>query len=149
MEEIWKPIEEFDGEYMVSNHGRVKSLKRHKERIMPMTIQESGYYAAMFHMNKKSYCRKVHRLVCEAFIPNPDNLPEINHIDGNKLNNHVSNLEWCTHQQNVTHSWDHGLAHPHGPSKEGRERLSKIWRGVPYAGKGEKRKPSPLHFFDK
>ena len=90
-QEQWKPIQEFNGEYEVSNLGRVRSMKRYYGmvgHIMPQTIQCKGYYAVTFWMNNKAYCRKVHRLVIEAFTPNPDSLPCINHIDGNKLNNH-------------------------------------------------------------
>lgn len=115
-QEQWKPIQEFNGEYEVSNLGRVRSMKRYYGmvgRIMPQTIQRKGYYAVTFHMNNKAYCRKVHRLVIEAFTPNPDSLPCINHIDGNKLNNHVSNLEWCTYQANMQHAVRTGLTHPH------------------------------------
>ena len=116
-QEQWKPIQEFNGEYEVSNLGRVRSMKRYYGvvgRIMPQTIQRKGYYAVTFWMNNKAYCRKVHRLVIEAFTPNPDNLPCINHIDGDKLNNHVSNLEWCTYQANMQHAVRTGLTHPHG-----------------------------------
>ena len=132
MEEEWKPIERFNGEYMVSSHGRLRSLKRHKDRLMPMTIQERGYYAAMFHMKNKHICVKVHRLVAETFIPNPDHLPEINHKDGNKLNNHVENLEWCTRSYNVKHSFDTGLKKPTTFTDEERKRISEAvkahWR---------------------
>ena len=130
-QEQWRPIERFNGEYMVSNHGRVRSLKRHGDRIMPQTIQRRGYYAVTFWMDNKAKCVKVHRLVAETFIPNPDNLPEINHIDGNKLNNHVSNLEWCTRSHNVKHSFDTGLKQPHYMTDEERKHLSDMWRGRP------------------
>jgi len=116
MEEIWKPIEWTEGGYEVSNLGRVRSMKQYYgviARIMPATIQKKGYKAVMFHINGKAKCTKVHRLVAEAFIPNPDNLPCINHIDGNKLNNQASNLEWCTYQQNMQHAVRTGLTHPH------------------------------------
>ena len=90
-QEQWKPIERFNGEYEVSNLGRVRSMKKYRGatgRIMPQTIQRKGYYAVTCWMNNKAICVKVHRLVIETFKPNPDSLPCINHIDGNKLNNH-------------------------------------------------------------
>ena len=131
-QEQWKPIQEFNGEYEVSNLGRVRSMKRYYGvvgRIMPQTIQRKGYYAVTFWMNNKAYCRKVHRLVIEAFTPNPDNLPCINHIDGNKLNNHVSNLEWCTYQANMQHAVRTGLTHPHQWTDEERKQISERNKG--------------------
>ena len=131
-QEQWKPIQEFNGEYEVSNLGRVRSMKRYYGvvgRIMPQTIQRTGYYAVTFHMNNKAYCRKVHRLVIEAFTPNPDNLPCINHIDGNKLNNHVSNLEWCTYQHNMQHAVSTGLTHPHRWTDDERKQISERNKG--------------------
>ena len=131
-QEQWKPIQEFNGEYEVSNIGRVRSMKRYKGvvgRIMPQTIQRKGYYAVTFWMNNKAYCRKVHRLVIEAFTPNPDSLPCINHIDGNKLNNHVSNLEWCTYQANMQHAVRTGLTHPHQWTDEERKQISERNKG--------------------
>ena len=131
-QEQWKPIQEFNGEYEVSNLGRVRSMKRYYGmvgRIMPQTIQRTGYYAVTFHMNNKAYCRKVHRLVIEAFTPNPDNLPCINHIDGNKLNNHVSNLEWCTYQANMQHAVRTGLTHPHRWTDDERKQISERNKG--------------------
>ena len=131
-QEQWKPIQEFNGEYEVSNIGRVRSMKRYYGmvgRIMPQTIQRKGYYAVTFHMNNKAYCRKVHRLVIEAFKPNPDNLPCINHIDGNKLNNHIDNLEWCTYQQNMQHAVRTGLTHPHQWTDEERKQISERNKG--------------------
>ena len=138
--EEWRPIAEFKGEYEVSNLGRVRSMKRYGGmvgHIMPQTRQPSGrggkltYYAVMLHMNNKPYCRKVHRLVAEAFIPNPDNLPQINHKDGCKTNNVATNLEWCTAKANTIHAWREGLAKPHVPSAEARQRLHDLWVGKP------------------
>ena len=126
MEEIWKPIEGTDGGYEVSNLGRVRSMKMYRGatgRIMPHTKQHHGYHAVMFHINGKAQCRKVHRLVAEAFIPNPDKLTDVNHKDGNKDNNQVSNLEWVTHQVNVQHSFDTGLKKPHRWTDEERKRI--------------------------
>ena len=131
-QEQWKPIQEFNGEYDVSNLGRVRSMKRYYGvvgRIMPQTIQRKGYYAVTFWMNNKAYCRKVHRLVIEAFTPNPDSLPCINHIDGNKLNNHVSNLEWCTYQANMQHAVRTGLTHPHQWTDKERKQISERNKG--------------------
>ena len=131
-QEQWRPIQEFNGEYEVSNLGRVRSMKRYYGvvgRIMPQTIQRTGYYAVTFHMNNKAYCRKVHRLVIEAFKPNPDSLPCINHIDGNKLNNHIDNLEWCTYQHNMQHAVRTGLTHPHRWTDEERKQISERNKG--------------------
>ena len=131
-QEQWKPIQEFNGEYEVSNLGRVRSMKRYYGmvgRIMPQTIQRKGYYAVTFWMNNKAYCRKVHRLVIEAFTPNPDSLPCINHIDGNKLNNHVSNLEWCTYQANMQHAVRTGLTNPHRWTDDERKQISERNKG--------------------
>ena len=126
-QEHWTPIERFNGEYEVSNLGRVRSMKKYRGatgRIMPQTIQRKGYYAVTCWMNNKAICVKVHRLVIETFKPNPDSLPCINHIDGNKLNNHIDNLEWCTYQQNMQHAVRTGLTHPHQWTDEERKQIS-------------------------
>ena len=108
--EEWRTVENTNGMYEVSNLGRVRSLCRNKVRIMPQTKQHHGYHAVMFHVNNKPVCRKVHRLVAQAFIHKPEGVKlEVNHKDGNKDNNQVDNLEWVTHQQNVKHSFDTGL----------------------------------------
>ncbi len=110
-EEIWKAVADSNGEYHISNHGRVKSYKCGKERILKPYLLGGGlpYYAYSLHIKNKRKICKVHRLVALAFIPNPDNKPQVNHKDGNKTNNHINNLEWVTHQENVQHAWDTGL----------------------------------------
>lgn len=102
MEEIWKDVVGCEG-YQVSNFGRVKSLKyRNKceERILKQTKNKvTGYYM----VNICGKTRSVHRLVAQALIPNPHNLPQINHKDEDKTNNHVENLEWCDRKYNVNY----------------------------------------------
>ena len=107
------PQEEFaeicDGDYLVSNFGRVISLKNtrgfpRKEPIVLKTWSAGNGYECVALKNGKKH--NVHRLVAEAFIPNPQNLSEVNHKDKNKFNNHVDNLEWCTRQYNVNYSKD-------------------------------------------
>lgn len=105
--EIWKPIKETDGCYLISNYGRVKSVPRNgtinKERIIKQQLKKDNYYQVNMKVYGKSIWRRVNRLVAQAFIPNPDNLPCVNHKDGNKLNNCVDNLEWCTAKDNTNH----------------------------------------------
>ena len=108
-QEIWKVIAECNGTYYVSSWGQVKSYKYGKERILKPGLIGNGYPAVDICTNGKRKMHRIHRLVAVAFIPNPDNKPQINHKDGDKLNNHVSNLEWMTNQENQQHGWDTGL----------------------------------------
>ena len=109
-QEIWKPVAECNGEYYVSSWGRVKSLKFGKERILKPNLIGKGYPAVhISYFNKKQKCQIIHKLVAMAFIPNPDNKPQVNHKDGNKLNNHIDNLEWTTIKENIQHAYDTGL----------------------------------------
>ena len=101
-----KPLEEFPN-YGVTTDGKVYNLKTHKQK--KSRIGDQGYEFVTLYKNNKSKRRTVHRLVALQYIPNPDNLPEINHKDGNKLNNIVENLEWCDHSYNIQHVWDTGL----------------------------------------
>ena len=107
MEEIWKPIKDYEGLYEVSNLGRVKSLKRfhhQREQILKNKLTKDGYYEIALLKNSKYKYIRIHRIVAQTFIPNEMNKKEVNHKDGNKLNNCVDNLEWCTSSENQKHA---------------------------------------------
>lgn len=114
MEEIWKPIKGYEDRYQVSNFGRVRS----KDMVLPCVVNgiettrvrrgvirkshigHTGYHYILLRGGDKAKNCRVHRLVAEAFVPNPDNLPEVNHKDENKSNNRADNLEWCSSSYN-------------------------------------------------
>ena len=104
-DEVWK---ELLG-YQVSTYGRVKSFKRGGIKILKPDVNRKGYLFVALYKNGKRTFFKIHRLVALAFVPNPENKPQVNHIDGNKLNNFVGNLEWVTNSQNQQHAFDIGL----------------------------------------
>ena len=98
--EVWVDIKGFD-KYQVSNLGNV----RHKKNgIVKTFVNEKGYHRVHLWSGKNRITKRLHRLVAEAFIENPNNLKEVNHIDEDKNNNKSSNLEWCSRQQNIEHS---------------------------------------------
>ena len=99
MDEIWKDKKDYEGHYQVSNLGRVKSIKFGKEIILKQKIN-GGYYSVNLSKNGIVKTYFVHRLVAEAFIPNPNNYKEVNHKDEDKSNNIVTNLEWCDRKYN-------------------------------------------------
>ena len=101
MEEIWKDKKDYEGHYQVSNCGRVKSIKFGKEKILKTNVDKDGYLQVTLCKNNIKKVYKVQRLVAEAFIDNPDNLPQVNHKDEDKTNNNVDNLEWCDRLYNV------------------------------------------------
>lgn len=114
MTEEWRDIPNYEGLYQVSNLGRVKSLDRivafkdgrmckYKGRILSPGTVRGGYQAAHLSKNTSYETKAVHRLVAEAFIPNPKKLPEINHRDRDVTNNNVTNLEWCTRLYNANY----------------------------------------------
>lgn len=105
--EVWKSIKGYEGLYEVSNCGNVFSL--YSKRNIDCGLTSKKYKRVCLSMEGKSKFHHVHRLVAEAFIPNPENKPQVNHKDGNKMNNCVENLEWCDNSQNQQHAYDVGL----------------------------------------
>lgn len=118
--EVWRDINGFDGLYQVSSLGRVKSLekvikydngeKHLGERLLSFETDKHGYYRTLLRKRGKGYHQLVHRLVCKAFVGNPNNSPEVNHINGIKNDNRAENLEWCTRSENEQHAYNNGLA---------------------------------------
>lgn len=99
-------IKNFDN-YLVDEFGNVYSL--YSNNIKALKTDKDGYKLVNLSKNKKVYTKKVHRLVAEAFLSNPNKYKEVNHKDGNKANNHADNLEWVSHKQNIIHSYKYGL----------------------------------------
>lgn len=125
MEEVFMPIEGYEGLYEVSNFGRIKSLERLKklpgknqgfkikeEQILKNRVNKSGYVVASLCKNGKVKVHLVHRLVLIAFVPNPLKKKCVNHIDSNRSNNMISNLEWVTHSENSKHAYEYGFKEP-------------------------------------
>lgn len=98
-------LEKFDSSYIISKDGSITSLKKmHFGKPMKFRKDKDGYQLVNLCVDGKKTTEKVHRLIAQKYIPNPNNLPQINHIDGKKENNNVSNLEWCTNKMNIEHS---------------------------------------------
>lgn len=122
MQEIWKDIENYEGCYQVSNLGNVRSLTRKvhtfngwrttKSQLLKPLKSNRNYYRVCLKSHQKNKYISIHRLVATAFIPNPNNYPVINHIDGNTANNKVDNLEWCTQSHNIKEAYRVGNAKP-------------------------------------
>lgn len=112
--EEWRDVYGYEGFYQVSSKGRVRSLdressgKKYRGKILSSKVA-AGYRIVGLCKDGKKASQRVHRLVARAFIENPDNLSEVNHLDGNKNNNCVENLEWCTSRENKIHAWVTGL----------------------------------------
>ena len=100
-DEIWCPIKGYESLYEVSDKGRVKSIGYGKDRILKLLRDRGGYLHVYLYKNGEKKMYLVHRLVAKTFIPNPDNLPEVNHKDEDKTNNSVQNLEWCDRKYNL------------------------------------------------
>lgn len=134
MEEIWKPVplEGYEEYYEVSNLGRIRRSRGGQGakagRIMQGYLQ-CGYHYVNLTANSAYNTFLVHRLVATAFIPNPENKPQVNHIDGNKSNNYVGNLEWVSCQENIQHAWVTGLHSITHHSEETRKKMSESQKG--------------------
>lgn len=122
--EIWKPVEGFNT-YEVSDRGRVRSLSHRVPsgirnnthttkygRTLKQSQKKNGYFAVVLYEADNRKTISVHRLVAKTFIPNPDNKPTVNHINGVKTDNRSTNLEWCTQTENMQHAWSTGLKQP-------------------------------------
>ena len=137
---IWKPVKNYEGLYEVSDLGLVKSLDRvhdlgnrkclYRGKLMQARDNGMGYLRIKLSKNNKARRVMLHRVIAEAFIPNPFNYKTVNHKDGNKKNNTISNLEWCTQKQNVKHAIKMGLIDieklKRRSSKIGKKTITKI-----------------------
>jgi len=150
--EIWKDVVDFEGLYLVSNLGGICRCRNGKLRLLKAWINAYGYVSVKLYKRTapKTFIKKttpLHRIMAIAFLPNESNKPEVNHIDGNKKNNTLSNLEWNTSKENVTHAISNGLRDTKGEkqrcailtenevieirkSKLGYRRLAKIYTHV-------------------
>lgn len=166
MEEIWKPVVGYEGYYEVSSFGRIRSLSRTVSskrwssdtrfmvgKTMKPKIDKNGYVRIMLTGSDKS--RKtlnVHRLVAEAFLPNPNNLPQVNHKDENKANNCIDNLEWCTAYYNNHYNNIRERAYNNGAGTRRKEvgkydkegNLLKVYKSIKFAAKENKISRTPI-----
>ena len=141
---VWKPIPGYEGIYEASNKGEIRSFDKVitqkngtdrtiKGRVMKQRKNNRGYHIITLNKDSVSKDYLVHRLIAFAFLPNPDNLPQVNHIDGNKSNNCIENLEWCDQTHNMLEAYRTGLrvATPPVFTEEDRKRMSEQRKGRP------------------
>lgn len=134
-QEIWKDVPGYEGLYQASNCGRIRSLDRvvkfkdgrqsfKKGVVLAHEIRKDETHKVKISKNNNSKCVAVHRIIALAFIPNPNSLPQVNHIDGSRHNNNVDNLEWITISGNIKHAYDMGLLKPTIGEKHPRAKLT-------------------------
>lgn len=130
----WRDIKGYEGYYQVSNLGAARSVTRKvwrsdskwghgyltqlSGRRLSCVQKDNGYFVVTLSLHGKHRTHYIHRLIADAFLENPNSLPEVNHKDGNKSNNHIGNLEWCSHKENAVHAWENGLAATPPPQKK-------------------------------
>jgi hypothetical protein len=129
--EAWRPISGFEDVYAASNLGRIRSTTirsngRGGKVLKPSLNRQTGYLQVHLYRLSERYCRRVHRLVCQTFLPNPLGLPEVNHKNGIKTDCFIDNLEWSTHAANMQHAHDAGLK----PSGEAISNAKLTWASV-------------------
>lgn len=112
MQEIWVAVKGYEGLYKISNYGDIKSVRR--GLVLTPVMISGGYYQVTLYNKGRRKNYRIHRIVAEHFIPNVDNKPEVNHIDGDKSNDSVPNLEWVSSRENIIHAFDTGLRVSHG-----------------------------------
>lgn len=140
MNEIWRDIPGYEGLYQVSNYGNVRSMNYMNTgtvKVLKQKVNNYGYSLINLNYNGERKTYSVHRLVTAAFLENPDNKPQVNHIDGCKINNNVSNLEYVTPGDNQKHAYDTGLKNSQGSYEANRKPVRCITTGKEFASINE------------
>lgn len=127
IQEQWKDIKGYEGIYQVSNMGYVRNIKSKKD--LKAWHNHKGYMKVALSKNGEKHEKFVHRLVAENFIDNPNNLPQVNHINGNKDHNYIENLEWCTCKENIKHCYEHNLVNAERRANSRRDNHNVVYKG--------------------